>query len=283
MGALVAELFTYLHLLLTDDYLAIASKDKALTIKGIRALCGQLEGSPRGADSAGGKRSASRSQIKAELDAIRDAWLKLYLQDTALLQKQYLRESTIAKQTPGRMIIELAHSIRGANTRSTRDKKGLGLAVSLAVSDAPRVHSGASSFVFDPELTRIEIHTVLGARTPAQLPVLRLPFPFDRSREHQPVLRLLDTHDTVVVMPFRDQQSRQALVAEWERDCEDEGVLNWVPRLDRVVWQRKDAAGAFTRMWLAGRDGSVRKVEEGVTPPPARVQHTAGKPSRLLH
>lgn len=251
-----------LHILLTDAFLAIGIAGALLTIEGVRVICGQFQ-APAGARRPESARIASQKQLSGALDEIRENWLRLYAQDSTLLTRQNTREAVIAEQIPGQLLPELVRSMSQANSRRISNKKGFGFSVARTLSETPRIHTGPACFAFDPEQTRIEVHTALGARTPLRLPVVRLPFPFDRSREYKSVLRLLSTCDTVAVMPFSSDRARRDLIVEWNRYIEDAASIDWMPKARRVIWQRKDETESFTRIWVREAGNRVRKVDEG--------------------
>lgn len=267
----MAEHSAVLHLLLTDDYVAVANRGRTFTLEGIKSICGQLR-SPKASPSQVPQTAiTSQKQANAALEAIRGEWLRLYAQMPGLLERQAIREKAIIEETSGRLLMELIQNVNDANARKLFGKKGIGFSVSLTISDTPRVHSGPASFCFDPEQSRIEIHMLLRSNTPNSLPVIRLPFPCDRKREPKPVRRLLEEHDTVIVLPFRDDDARAAFIAEWNRLIDDPTILYWIPSLTRVIWQRKDKAETFTRMWVLEGKSSVRMIDDGKRTAPANV------------
>jgi hypothetical protein len=130
---------------------------------------------------------------------------------------------------------------------------GVGFAATLSVTDAPTVVSRDGGVRFsksdtadvmrsDPKLAAL-----LQQREP---PVLRLPFPHDTTVANHAALA--GDYDTVVVLPWRDQQAHDLAVPAVESI--DDALFIALPDLVELVVESRIEGSTTSRRWTVSRD-----------------------------
>lgn len=257
-----------LHFLLTDAYLAAANNGRPLTRSGLEALC-LITRSPK-ADEAKPVRAGDPAAMPAQLETIRQRWVEAFAQNPERIARDATREAELAASLREATFFELMQNANDAaaallSRRASRrmGQAGKGFRVVLNLTDKPRLHSGAVGLVFDAERARMAISTKLGAKTPSDVPTIRLPFAFDAASEHPALRALIDVYDTVIVMPFRDKQARAFCEARWNRLVDDISLLSALPALNAMIWERNDATEHHTRTIRKGEDNKISSRDEG--------------------
>ncbi|MDH3580987.1 MAG: hypothetical protein OEM91_10230, partial [Hyphomicrobiales bacterium] len=240
-----------LHLLLTDDYIAAANHGAPFSKEGLRATC-RAQTSPKEQDQATPIKDAK--DAKACMEEIWQAWIADYQTRPDAPARHAAAERDIGDKLKRVLIREFISNASDANSGKPFGGKGLGLRTILSICDRPRVHSGPLSFCFDRHLGQKALKEGLGGKVNlSDTPLMRLPFPVPRSKEPARLKKLIETYDTVIILPFRSKKIREEFLSEWDDFVDDVTTLLYLPGLDHVIWERDDAVEKTKRTWVRER------------------------------
>ena len=243
-----------IHALLTDEYVAVANRGQPFTKEGLIALC-QTDISPKGRENI--FNSSSRIEdARGLLKKIRCDRLNAYKSCPGDIEEHANKETSLRDEYAGRILPELLQNAHDARAKKKIGRKGIGFKAVLNICNRPRIHSGPLHCYFDAQhssdfLKKREMKT-------EKAPVLRLPFLYSQEQEPAPIQELIEKYDTVIVLPFTDNQSRERFLPHWEKCAKDGRLLLFLESdgLNRIVWERNDETGISKYDWS-------RRVEDG--------------------
>lgn len=248
------------HLLLTDQYLVVANQGPPITYDRLIALC-RLGVTTK--TSKVEREITSPEDGEATLALIRESAISQYKDSPENLAKAVSIEDTLRERMRGYVIKEMLQNANDAVVPSPTGGQGFGFASVLTATDLPRIHSGHLSFGFNPTLTR----KVLGQEgllgDDGKVPVIRFPFSVERDREPDRIGMLCRMYTTTVVLPLRDRTARDLVATEWDRMVHDVTIVNFLPAVRSIIWDRDDATERVMRLCRIADDGTVETEDIG--------------------
>ncbi len=251
------------HALLTDEYIAVANRGRPFTKEDLFAVC-QPNISTKGHNDITNNDNMFNSKKEAEglLKEIQSYRLDKYkprqIQGFELsdIKGDVTAEYALRDEYAGRILPELLQNAHDARAVQKIGRKGIGFNAVLNICDGPRFHSGYLHFGFDRSRSLKLIQERY--QSIKEVPILRLPFPVSQEQEPKQVRELVEKYDTVIVLPFTDNQSRERFLPHWEKCAKDGKLLLFLESdgLNRIVWERNDETGVSKYDWS-------RRVEDG--------------------
>ena len=248
------------HLLLTDDCLVVGNQGDPFTADGLVSLC-----------RLGAARQRTRAERKITSAADGEETMRLIREDAMKRLKEAPEqlgeavevEKRLRERMAGYVIRALLQNASDAVTPGVPDGEGVGFSSILGVSERPRVHSGFLSFGFDASLTRKALGAEGLLRDDGQVPLIRLPFPVSRDREDDRIQLLARMYNTLVVLPLSGRNARDAVVSEWESMVHDISIVQFLPTVRSIIWERDDATEKVRRLCRIADDGTVETHDIG--------------------
>ena len=248
------------HLLLTDDCLVVGNQGTPFTADGLVSLCRLGAARQRTRE---GRKITSEADAEETMRLIREDAVKRIKQAPDQLGQAVEVEQRLRQRMDGYVIRALLQNASDAVTPDAPDGEGVGFSSVLGVSERPRIHSGFLSFCFDASLTR----KALGAEgllgDDGQVPLIRMPFPVSRDGEDERIQLLARMYNTLVVLPLSGLNARDAVVSEWESMVHDISIVQHLPSVRSIIWERDDATEKVRRLCRIGDDGTVETEDIG--------------------
>lgn len=249
------------HFLLTDDYLAVANHGRPFTWEGLHSACRIRQSSKTKRVQ---RQFIDRADADFAVESVRNQMIAAALKAPEKVVNNAINEARIKRRLVGKLIRELVLNANDAVGRKQIGGKGLGFKTLLVATEAPRVHSGDLSFCFDREKSR-DAYNTAGIDTEGErFPAMSLPFGATPEGEPGEIRQLIDTFDTVIVLPFRSDRSRKITVVEWERRVRDVNMVRKFPALHTIIWQRADETETSKRVCLEEDEFNIRVFDEGI-------------------
>lgn len=249
-----------IHLLLSDGYLAVANHGRPFTWNGLQAACRIGQSSKETRIHRG---FADRADAGYAVWAMHDQMLVAAMKAPEKIANNAINEEKICRRLTGKLIPELLINANDSIGKKQIGGKGMGLKAILAASDSPRIHSGLLSFGFDRTHSERAYQQSGVTSEHGRYPVMSLPISVAPEDEPEPVRQLIGNFDTVIVMPFRDERSRNATVAEWQNRIADINMVRKFPAVHTIVWERRDASETSKRTCLEQDSQTIRVFDEG--------------------
>ncbi len=244
-----------IHILLTDEYLAVANKGRFFTQEGLRAIC-QAHLSPK--EDTSDFSFTDKKNAENFLNEIRDQRIAAYGNCPDDILEHAEAEAVLRNEYAGRILQELIQNAYDAVADRPIGNKGVGFKAVLNITNRPTIYSGALRCEFIHERTK-EILAGAGLlkKPTQQVPLLRLPFEIIRENRPSLTADLIQKYDTVVVLPFRNKESLENFLDEWTEFLENETVLLFLPAVDKISWERQTVNEHSLQTWCRKGSGEI--------------------------
>ena len=222
-----------IHFFLTERYLVAANTGQPFTPEGLEAICAMHISAKRG------QSFSSLEEARQQIEETRLNWLNSYQNNITLLKEQKGQVRNLPLDYRHRTLLELMQNADDAAGGQPIGYKGVGFKSILNLTRAPRIHSGYLHCKFDPDLCREAFSKEGLPEEGAELLVLRLPFEASLQDEPPEIQELAKLYDTVIVLPFTDENASERFLQEWEKTQGDIRLLLFLHRLEKVIWERQ--------------------------------------------
>lgn len=199
---------------ITEDALYVANHGRRFDRRGVISVC--RENLSAKAIRGPGETLDDVSDRKL-VDAIRERRLEVYRIDRDQLQEDANHEDETSRDYAGRSLWELLQNAddalapSGTSSANLIGAKGLGFKSVLEITDRPSIHSGPFDFGFDAEISKVALEAI---QADAPRLTFRLPHRIERDSESADLLRA--GYATIIRLPFRSKQGRDAVLARLE-------------------------------------------------------------------
>jgi hypothetical protein len=250
-----------IHILLMDEYLAVANKGRPFTKEGLRAIC-HAHLSPKGDTSD--SRFTDKKDAENFLNEIRGRRIAAYRECSPDILEHAEAEAVLRNEYAGRILQELIQNAYDAVADRPIGNKGVGFKAVLNITNRPSIYSGALRCEFIHECTKeILAGEGLLKNSKQHVPLLRLPFEIIRDNKPSLITDLIQKYDTVIVLPFRKKESLEHFLVEWAKSLENETVLLFLPAIDRISWERQTVNGYSLQTWHRKANGEIIEIIKG--------------------